>query len=75
LGTLGGTSSVGHGINSKGDVVGFAHIQGNAARAFVYVYAENTMYRLGHLIPSGSGWTLEIAYGINDRGQIVGRGI
>lgn len=30
---------------------------------------------LDTLIPSGSGWTLEQANGINDRGQIVGAGL
>jgi hypothetical protein len=29
---------------------------------------------LNTLIPRGSGWTLESATGINDRGEIVGRG-
>jgi hypothetical protein len=32
------------------------------------------MRDLTMLLPAGSGWTLEAASGINDRGQIVGNG-
>jgi hypothetical protein len=32
------------------------------------------MQDLIDLIPAGSGWTLQYAFGINDAGQIVGRG-
>jgi cysteine-rich repeat protein/probable HAF family extracellular repeat protein len=32
------------------------------------------MHDLNDLIPPGSGWVLEVAWGINDLGQIVGQG-
>jgi probable HAF family extracellular repeat protein len=33
------------------------------------------MKDLNKLIPAGAGWLLEIAYGINNAGQIVGLGV
>jgi probable HAF family extracellular repeat protein len=32
------------------------------------------MLDLNNLIPSGSGWVLQVANGVNDGGQIVGNG-
>jgi probable HAF family extracellular repeat protein len=43
------------------------------SRAFVY--SGGRMQNLNELIPARSGWTLEKATGINDRGQIVGQGL
>ncbi len=43
------------------------------SRAFVY--RRGRMTDLNALIPARSGWTLEAAAGINDRGQIVGHGL
>jgi len=43
------------------------------SRAFVY--RRGRMTDLNALIPARSGWTLEKAAGINDRGQIVGQGL
>jgi probable HAF family extracellular repeat protein len=40
-----------------------------------WVYRDGKMSDLNALIPRGSGWTLETATGINDRGQIVGQGL
>jgi hypothetical protein len=42
-------------------------------RAFVWTSAGG-FQDLNSLIPSDSGWTLESATAINDRGEIVGRG-
>lgn len=39
-----------------------------------FVYRGGKMQDLNDLIPRNSDWTLESAQGINDRGQIVGRG-
>ena len=39
-----------------------------------FLYREGRMQDLNDLIPSGSGWVLEEARAINDRGQIVGFG-
>jgi len=41
--------------------------------AFLYTDAAG-MRDLNDLIPAGSGWFLQRATGINDRGQIVGFG-
>jgi len=40
-----------------------------------WVYRDGKMSDLNALIPRRSGWTLETATGINDRGQIVGDGL
>ena len=74
LGTLGGTSSFGEGINASGQVTGDSNTTGNAAlHAFLYTPA-NGMVDLNTLLPSGSGWTLISAFAINDAGQITGSG-
>jgi len=40
-----------------------------------FVYRRGRMADLNALIPAHSGWVLEEAQAINDRGQIVGRGL
>ena len=40
-----------------------------------WVYRDGKMSDLNALIPRDSGWALEAATGINDRGQIVGKGL
>jgi probable HAF family extracellular repeat protein len=73
LGTLGGMSSAAYGINDSGVIVGYSTLSdGATTRAFVYV--NGVMTDLNSLIPSGSGWRLLEAYGINNAGQIVGEG-
>jgi len=67
LGTLGGASSVGRGINDGGQVVGWSD-----GRAFLYEGGKMT--DLNKLIPANSGWVLESATGINNKGQIAGWG-
>jgi probable HAF family extracellular repeat protein len=72
LGTLPGTDdSLGEGINQYGRVVGVAMTFPNS-RAFLY--SNGIMQDLNSLIPSNSGWVLEFANAINDRGQITGSG-
>jgi probable HAF family extracellular repeat protein len=39
-----------------------------------FLSRDGQMYDLNDLVPAGSGWVLEIADGINDKGQIVGTG-
>jgi probable HAF family extracellular repeat protein len=65
LGTLGGTSSQGWGINSRGQVAGYSQRPGSAVQhAFLY---DGTMHDLRPLDASTSyGWD------INDSGQVVG---
>jgi probable HAF family extracellular repeat protein len=69
LGTLPGNSwSTANAINDGGEVVGYS-----GWRAFVWSRA-NRMQDLNDLIPSNSGWILQYASAINDRGQITGWG-
>lgn len=67
LGALGGWSSA-FAINDVGQVVGWS-----GSGAFIWT-REKGMQALNSLIPSGSGWSLIIATGINVRGQITGQG-
>lgn len=73
LGTLGGTSSYAYNINDSGAVVGASYV-GNGGETHAFVYLNGVMVDLNTLIPSGSGWDLLEAFGINDRGQIAGEG-
>ena len=65
--------SVAYAINNAGQVVGYSDNSDEENRAFLYT-RENGMRDLNALIPQGSGWILEVAHGINERGQIVGWG-
>ncbi|MEX2307082.1 MAG: PEP-CTERM sorting domain-containing protein [Pirellulales bacterium] len=66
LGTLGGTSSIGRGINASGHVTGESYMTGDAAfHAFLY---DGAMHDLGTL-----GGTNSYGYGINDSGQVTGQ--
>ncbi|HEY4904292.1 MAG TPA: hypothetical protein VIH89_12530 [Candidatus Sulfotelmatobacter sp.] len=73
LGTIAGSTSTtwGIAINDSGVVVGKSTFA-NTYHAFVY--GGGKMKDLNKLIPSGSGWTLIEADGINASGQIVGLG-
>lgn len=72
LGTLDGLDySEARGINSYGVIVGYAS-GGGSSRAFVY--RDGGMLDLNALIPRNSGWKLEVAHDLNNRGQIVGEG-
>ncbi len=66
LGTLGGTSSIGWGINASGQVTGQSYTTGDAqTHAFLY---DGTVHDLGTL-----GGTFSSGAGINDRGQVTGQ--
>lgn len=79
LGTLGGAYSAALGINGKGDIVGWS--TGSGTR-YKWLGRKAFLYRQGHMIAlthrldpvTGAGWTLNVATGINDSGQIVGWG-
>ena len=75
LGTLpGDQNSEGTALNDAGDVVGVSqNIHAASVRAFLY--HGNRMRDLNALIPAASGWVLQGATGINNRGQIVGTGL
>jgi probable HAF family extracellular repeat protein len=69
LGNLGGTmNNVAQDINSRGQVVGFSDLSGDAA-GHAFLWTENSgMQDLGTL-PGGSG---SFAFSINEKGQVVG---
>jgi uncharacterized membrane protein len=60
-------------MNNDGVVVGSFGLNPDTQRAFVWDKVHG-MQDLNMLIPTDSGWTLEVASGINDRGEIVGWG-
>jgi probable HAF family extracellular repeat protein len=73
LGSLpAGQSSWGRGINSLGEIVGISD-SSSGETAFLYRPGIG-MVNLNTLLPSGSGWILDSAYGISDAGQITGAG-
>jgi probable HAF family extracellular repeat protein len=73
LGTLGGATSSADGVNGGGQIVGDSHTIGGSDDAFLFT--SGTMFDLNQLLDgSGAGWTLNNAYGINDKGWIVGTG-
>ncbi len=74
LGTLGGGSSFAYGINDGGSVVGYSWLA-SGQNPHAFLYANGILLDLNSLIPSGSGWELTGAYGINSAGQIVGEGL
>lgn len=59
-------------VNNNRQIVGTYF--GPDERAFVYDSVRG-MRDLNALIPPNSGWTLQVATGINNRGQIVGHGL
>ncbi|MEO6759647.1 MAG: hypothetical protein ABIO24_09355 [Saprospiraceae bacterium] len=73
LGTLGGVNSYAYAINAAGQVAGYSDLPGGAGTA-AFLYDSGVLYDLNSLITPGSQWQLLAAYGMNDSGQIVGRG-
>ena len=73
LGTLGATSTALQ-INSRRQIIGTSRINENTVHAFLW---ENSgpMVDLNTLIPPNSSLQLAEADNINDRGEIVGRGL
>jgi probable HAF family extracellular repeat protein len=59
-------------VNDSGTIVGYAARQGEGARASVWL--DDQAIDLNDLIDPASGWYLESATDINNRGQIVGYG-
>jgi len=78
LGTfVGGGISYAEDINSRNWIVGAAYLDGSGSgnyRAALWQPGRPGAQDLDNLIPPNTGWTLREAYGINDKGQIVGWG-
>jgi probable HAF family extracellular repeat protein len=68
LGTLGGPSGIGNGINSSGVVAGYSENSHNAYRAFIS--SDGTLVDIGDL-----GGGSAVAYAINDAGDVVGSAV
>ncbi len=71
LGSLTFTNSIAYDINDKEQVVG-ALQTGQNSHAFLWENGQ--MQDLNNLIPSNSGWVLQEARAINNKGKIVGFG-
>jgi probable HAF family extracellular repeat protein len=72
LGNLGGIISEARDINEVGTVVGYSYISRSTSHAFIW--RSGKMRDLNDFLPRNSGWKLEYAAGINNKGQIVGGG-
>lgn len=72
LGTLGGDNSTAIDINSKDQIVGTAQTKEGTYHAFIW--ERGVMADLNDRLPANSGWVLEAANALNDRGDIVGVG-
>jgi uncharacterized protein (TIGR03437 family) len=69
--------STSSGIDTSGPASGFSSLTAftsptQSSHAFLWI--NSTIYDLNQLVPSGSGWVLSYAAGINNSGQIVGTG-
>jgi pimeloyl-ACP methyl ester carboxylesterase len=69
--TVGGTAQ---GINEKGDIVGSCGDNYEGLNGSATLWVSGTAFDLNKLVPPNSGWTLSIAYDINDKGWISGVG-
>jgi probable HAF family extracellular repeat protein len=72
LPTLGGDAGFAHGINDKGQVVGWSYTAANEVHAFVWT-SKDGIVDLGTL--PGAPVHKSVAYNINNGGQIVGYAI
>jgi hypothetical protein len=70
LGNFGGYISP-RAINNPGQVIGIAE---DGVSSFPFIVANGVLARINALIDPALGWRIDAAFGINDRGQIVGSG-
>jgi hypothetical protein len=70
-------SAVARAINNDGDIVGYVEVGNTNNRASRYRVERGVgaWVDLNNEIPANSGWTLQFAMDINDKGQIVGYGL
>jgi probable HAF family extracellular repeat protein len=77
FGSLGGNNCpacvLAHGINDAGEVVGQASVP-NSTSFHAFLYSDGVTRDLNNLIQPGSGWELNVAWDINNVGQIAGLG-
>jgi probable HAF family extracellular repeat protein len=77
LGTLGGPTSQAVGVNDKGLIVGFADTVQGQPHAVIWREVNGSWIAtdINTLIDPTSGWTIDFAYGIDNRGVIeaIGR--
>jgi probable HAF family extracellular repeat protein len=76
LGVLSGTaSSQALAVNDAGKVVGSSRTSGLFGTSYATLWDGNTVIDLSNVLDdSGNGWRLQVATGINAKGQIVGIG-
>ena len=76
LGSLSGSYSEALAIDGSGQfIVGQASVAGGPFLQYhAFLHVQGRLLDLNALIPAGTGWVLERASGLNDHGQIVGRG-
>lgn len=73
LGVLPGGASVrANDINDDAVIVGDCYFNGSGSRAIMWYRGQMT--DLNDLIPLNSGWTLQVATGVNNLGEICGYG-
>ena len=61
-------------VNNSGQMVGGTP-RGSECCDLALLYSDGNFYALNSLIPANSGWVLNAATAINDRGQIAGYGV
>jgi probable HAF family extracellular repeat protein len=66
VGSLGGTKSIGYGLNNRGEIVGFSRLAGDTTR-HPFLWRHRTLLDLGTL-----GGDKGEAWWINDLGHVVG---
>lgn len=69
------TDNVARAINNHGQVVGHAQCVASGGALAAFLWQDGVMHNLNDLIPSGSGWDLLKATGIDDLGRIAGVGL
>jgi probable HAF family extracellular repeat protein len=73
IGNLGVDYTIPQDINNQGQIVGYSRVDASTDHAFIW--ENGTMTDLNDFIAPSSGWELVVAYGINERSQIVGWGV